>query len=105
MEQSGAARPLLQKILRRAEARLGKALPFRLIPGRKLAYPDTPVRNVPSYPSKIDFMAGVAAQAEMVSGKSPAFYTGAVSLHITELALALHHGLRQPQPYKVKNLF
>jgi predicted dehydrogenase len=105
LEQTEAPRPLLQKILRSAEARLGKALPFKLVPGRKLAYPFRQAKNLPPYPSQIDFMAGVAAQAEMIMGKSPAFYSGAVSLHITELALALHHGQRLPQPYTVKNQF
>ncbi len=105
LEQSSEPRPLLQKVLRRAEARLGKALPFKLVPGRKLSYPLKASQDTPSYPSQIDFMAGIAAQADMISGKTPAFYSGAVSLHITELALALHHGQKLPQPYKVKNTF
>ncbi len=104
LEQTGEPRPLLQKVLRRTEATLGKALPFKLVPGRKLSY-SAAGRSLPSYPSQIDFMAGVAAQASMISGASPAFYSGAVSLHITELALALHHGQSLPQSYKVKNLF
>lgn len=105
LEQTGEPRPLFQKILRKAENKLGKALPFKLVPGKKLAYPATANKLLPSYPSQIDFMAGVAAQAEMISGKSPAFFSGAVSLHITELALALHNARDLPQPYKVKNLF
>ncbi len=105
MEQAEERRPLLQKIFRRVEARFGKALPFKLVPGHKLAYSNAAPANLPSYPSQIDFMAGIAAQADMISGKAPAFYCGAVSLHITELALALHQGQRLPQPYKVKNLF
>ena len=105
LEQAGERRPLLHKILRRAEAKLGKALPFKLVPGRKLRYPAATAQNLPAYPSQIDFMAGVAAQAQMISGASSAFYSGAVSLHITELALALHHGRTLAQPYKVKNLF
>ncbi len=105
MEEIEAPRPLLQKVLRRAEAKLGKALPFKSVPGRKLSYPNAPGRNLPAYPSQIDFMAGVAAQAIMISGASPAFYSGAVSLHITELALALHHGQVLPQPYRLRNLF
>ncbi len=105
LEQSAEPRPLLQKVLRRAEATLGKALPFKLVPGRRLAYPPMAAQNLPSYPSQIDFMAGIAAQADMINGKSPAFYSGAASLHITELALALHHGQELPQPYRVKNTF
>ena len=105
LEQSSEPRPMLQKVLRRAEARLGKALPFKLVPGRKLGYPSPAAKDLPNYPSKIDFMAGIAAQAEMIGGISPAFYSGAVSLHITELALALHQGQKLPQPYKIKNTF
>ncbi len=105
LEQSGAPRPLLHKIFRRAESMLGKALLFKLVPGRKLTYPAAAAKSLPSYPSQIDFMAGVAAQAGMISGGAPAFYSGAVSLHITELALALHQGQRLAQPYKVKNTF
>ncbi len=105
LEEKGAPRPLLQKVLRRAEAKLGKALPFKLVPGRKLVYPAATRKHLPAYPSQIDFMAGVAVQAAMISGATPAFYSGAVSLHITELALALHHGQSLPQPYKVRNQF
>ena len=105
LEEAGGSRPLLQKIIRRAEGKLGKALPFKLVPGRKLSYPAAAARNLPSYPSQIDFMAGVAVQADMISGKRPAFYSGAVSLHITELALALNQGQSLPQPYRVRNLF
>jgi predicted dehydrogenase len=105
LEQTDAPRPLLQKIFRRIEAKLGRALPFKQIPGRRLSYPAAIKTLLPSYPSKIDFMGGVAAQARMIRGEGPAFYSDAVALHITELALALHNANGTPQPYKVRSTF
>lgn len=105
LEQAGETRPLIQKIARRAESALGKALPFKLIPGRRLAYPSAPHASLPSYPSMIDFMGGVAAQARMIRGMGPAFYTDAVALHVTELVLALHNANATAQPYRLKSGF
>ena len=50
-------------------------------------------------------MAGIAAQANMIETGEPATFSGALALHITELAFALHAGDRQPQPYRVKSRF
>ncbi|MGB8816657.1 MAG: Gfo/Idh/MocA family oxidoreductase [Rhizobiaceae bacterium] len=105
LEEAGQPRPFMQKVLRRVEAWLGKALPFKLVPGKRLAYPKRGKANLPAYPSKIDFMAGIAAQADMINGSEPAFYSDAVSLHITELALALHNAKDLPQPYKLNSAF
>ena len=105
LERNGEQRPLLQKIVRRMEAKLGKALPFKQVPGRRLTYSQATGTSLPAYPSKIDFMCGVAAQAKMIRGGAPAFYSDAVALHITELALALHNAKDLPQPYKVKSSF
>lgn len=103
LEQTDTPRPLLQRIFRKIEAKMGKSLPFKLIPGRKLRYPVTTKSSLPSYPSQIDFMAGVAAQADMIRTGKPAKYSGQVALHITEIALALHAGQKLVQPYKVRN--
>ncbi len=105
LEECGSPRPLWQRLLRKAEAMTGKALPFKLVPGRRLAYSAKNQIALPSYPSQIDFMAGVSAQAAMIIENRPAFYSGTVSLHITELALALQNANALPQPYKVKNQF
>ncbi len=104
LEQTDAPRPLLQRIFRKIEAKMSKSLPFKLVPGRKLKYATTK-SALPSYPSQIDFMAGVAAQAEMIRGAQSAKYVGQVALHITEIALALHAGSALQQPYKVRNSF
>lgn len=105
LEKTGEPRPLLQKIFRRMEAKLGNALPFKQVPGRRLSYANADRKGLPSYPSKIDFMGGVAAQAKMIRGEEPAFYAGLVALHITELALALHNARDLPQPYMVRSSY
>ncbi len=104
LEQTGAPRPFFQRLFRRIEAKMSKSLPFKLIPGRSLKYPATK-SALPSYPSQIDFMAGVAAQAEMIRTGKSAKYSGKLALHITEIALALHAGQKLAQPYKVRNCF
>lgn len=105
LEELSAPRPFLQKASRRFENQAGRALPHSPVPGRKLAYPTQAKKRLPSYPSQIDFAAGVAAQAEMIATGEPAVFSGAVALHITELALALHAGDRNPQPYRLKSNF
>jgi predicted dehydrogenase len=106
LEETSAQRPFTQRLARRLESAVGRALPFKQVPGRRLAYPKSATRRyLPSYPSKIDFMAGIAAQARMIAAGEPAAFSGALALHITEIALALHAGDRQPQPYHVKSEF
>ena len=106
LEETSAERPFAQRLARRLENAVGKALPFRQVPGRRLSYPKSAKRRyLPSYPSKIDFMAGIAAQAQVIASGEPAVFSGALALHITEIALALHAGGRQPQPYRVKSEF
>jgi predicted dehydrogenase len=98
-------RPFALKAVRRLENQFGHALPLKQVPGRKLKYEAVKRKALPAYPSQIDFMAGIAAQAKMIETGKPATFSGAVALHITELALALHAGDRQPQPYHVKSEF
>jgi predicted dehydrogenase len=105
LELTDQERPFMNKALRRAENQIGRSLPFKPRPGRKLKYGVAKRKHLPSYPSQIDFMAGIAAQAVMIETGEPAAFSGAVALHITELALALHAGDKQPQPYHVKSSF
>jgi predicted dehydrogenase len=106
LEETSAGRPFANRLARRLENAIGRALPFKQVPGRRLAYPKSAKRRyLPNYPSKIDFMAGIAAQADMIANGEAATFSGALALHITELALALHAGDRQPQPYHVKSDF
>lgn len=106
IEETGAPRPLLGRLLTRAEAKLGRALPWKPAPGRRLPYPaQATSRALPSFPSQIDFMRGIADQAEAIArGEAPRF-SGALALHITELALALNNARDLPQPYRPKSSF
>ncbi len=106
IEEVDAPRPLLGRLLTRAEAKLGRALPWKPTPGRRLPYPAQPAsKGLPSYPSQIDFMRGVADQAEAIArGEAPRF-SGALALHITELALALSNARDLPQPYRPRSGF
>lgn len=106
LEETSAPRPLVQRVARRLEGALGRALPFKQVPGRRLSYPKSAKRRyLPAYPSQIDFMAGIAEQANMIATGEAALFSGPLALHITEIALALHAGDRQPQPYHVKSVF
>lgn len=105
LAQTTGPRPLMEKIIRRIEAKVGKALPFKQVPGHRLSYISQSRISLPSYPSKIDFMGGVAAQAKMLRGEGRAIFSDAVALHITELALALHNAGDMPQPYRLRTSF
>lgn len=105
LEEVGAPRPLLGRVLGQIEARLGSALPWKPTPGRRLAYPAASKRALPAFPSQIDFAGGIAAQAEAIAaGREPVF-SGALALHITELALALNGARALPQPYLMRSSF
>ncbi|MCO5090205.1 Gfo/Idh/MocA family oxidoreductase [Bosea sp. (in: a-proteobacteria)] len=106
VEETGAPRPLLGRMLTRAEAKLGRALPWKPVAGRRLPYRDRPgAEALPGFPSRIDFMRGVADQAEAIGrGEAPRF-SGALALHITELALALNDARDLPQPYRPRSHF
>lgn len=96
-------RSLAGKVLDRVESRLGRRLPLRLYGGRRVPYPrQAPAAKLPSYPSQIDFARGIQAQADAISSGEQPFFSGRVSLHLTELALALNAGLRD---YSVRTSF
>lgn len=105
LEQADAPRPLLGRVLTRLEARLGAALPWKPAPGIRLKYPDGAKPALPAFPSQIDFAGGIAAQAAAIpAGQEPVF-SGALALHITELALALNGARDLPQPYRMQSSF
>jgi len=106
IEEVDAPRPLLGRLLTRAEAKLGRALPWKPTPGRRLPYPAQPAsKGLPNYPSQIDFMRGVADQAEAIARREAPRFSGALALHITELALALSNARDLPQPYRPRSGF
>ncbi|MFT8778420.1 MAG: Gfo/Idh/MocA family oxidoreductase [Gluconacetobacter liquefaciens] len=95
-------RGLLDILTDGLENKLGRKLPIRFYRGQTIRYPKgKPATQVPPYPSKIDFARGIQVQAEAIrSGQTPLF-SGRVSLHLTEVILALSSGLHD---HTVKNL-
>lgn len=86
-------RTFIQKVVNRIEHRLGRTLPFRLTVGRVEPYArPAGSGQLPNYPSKIDFSRGIAEQAKAIGEGRKPFFSGRVSLHLTELALALSAG-------------
>ncbi|MBC8719108.1 Gfo/Idh/MocA family oxidoreductase [Ochrobactrum sp. Marseille-Q0166] len=105
LESTERKRSLLSRVFGRVEAKLGKTLPWKPAVGSKLAYPKGDTLSLPSFPSQIDFMRGVADQARAIETGKTAFFSGAVALHITEVALALNNAGENAAPYKVQSSF
>jgi hypothetical protein len=59
-------------------------------------------REAALLPSQIDFVRGIQKQAEALGSDQPPFFSGRVTLHLTELTLALHAGLHD---YQVRTSF
>ena len=93
LSSPGNERSFLERALNFIEHRLGRTLPVRVLPGRRVSsQPAGKKRTLPSYPSQIDFMGGIAEQAAALEeGRTP-FFSGKVALHLTELVLALNAG-------------
>ena len=105
LESTTRKRSILSRVFGRLEAKLGKTLPWKPAVGSKLAYPKGDTVSLPSFPSQIDFMRGVADQARAIETGMTAFFSGAVALHITEVALALNNAGENAAPYKVRSTF
>ncbi|HEY4193315.1 MAG TPA: Gfo/Idh/MocA family oxidoreductase [Mesorhizobium sp.] len=106
LETENDRRSLKIRLTNRLESRLGKFLPWKPTVGRRLTYPATSARKaLPGFPSQIDFCAGIAAQASAITEKQKPQFSGALALHITELALALNNARNLPQPYRLKSTF
>lgn len=105
LESTERKRSILSRVFGRLEAKLGKTLPWKPAIGSKLAYPKADALALPSFPSQIDFMRGVADQAHAIETGATAFFSGAVALHITEVALALNNAGENAAPYKVQSTF
>ena len=105
LESTTRKRSILSRVFGRVEAKLGKTLPWKPAVGSKLAYPKGDTVSLPSFPSQIDFMRGVADQARAIETGKTAFFSGAVALHITEVALALNNAGENAAPYKVQSTF
>jgi len=105
LESTERKRSIASRVFGRLEAKLGKTLPWKPAIGSKLAYPKADALALPSFPSQIDFMRGVADQARAIETGATAFFSGAVALHITEVALALNNAGENAAPYKVQSTF
>ncbi|MBO1042059.1 Gfo/Idh/MocA family protein [Brucella pituitosa] len=105
LESTTRKRSILSRVFGRVEAKLGKTLPWKPAVGSKLAYPKGDAVSLPSFPSQIDFMRGVADQARAIETGKTAFFSGVVALHITEVALALNNAGENAVPYKVRSTF
>jgi predicted dehydrogenase len=105
LESTSRKRSILSRVIGRVEAKLGKTLPWKPAVGSKLAYPKSDMVSLPSFPSQIDFMRGVADQARAIETGKTALFSGAVALHITEVALALNNAGENAAPYKLQSTF
>ncbi len=105
LESTTRKRSFLSRVFGRLEAKLGKTLAWKPAVGSKLTYPKGDTVSLPSFPSQIDFMRGVADQARAIETGKTAFFSGAVALHITEVALALNNAGENAAPYKVQSSF
>lgn len=93
----GGRHSLLDRVMTKVERWRGKANAVSLPVLKRHGYP-TAKKHLAAYPSQIDFMAGVAAQAEMIAGGAPALFEGPVAAHVSEVALAIQAGERAFRP-------
>ncbi|MCO4318758.1 Gfo/Idh/MocA family oxidoreductase [Phyllobacterium sp. 21LDTY02-6] len=106
LESAHGGRSLATKLAERLEAKLGRFIHSKPLPGRKIRYGrDARRLRLPNYPSRIDFAGGIAAMADAIEAGTRCFASGDVALHITELALALNNAASLPQPYRLQSSF
>lgn len=99
VEAFGAKRSLTHRMLDWLEWKVGRKLPVRLYPGTKARYPKAAAGSVlPAFPSQIDFVRGIAAQAEAITRGETPFFSGPTARHLTEIVLALNGGWRDYRP-------
>jgi predicted dehydrogenase len=99
VELAGAKRPLLHRLVDRLEWQFQRKFPFRLTAGTPVAYPHRAAKNtLPAYPSQIDFVRGIAAQADAIRDGTQPFFAGETALHLTDIVLALNAGTRDHTP-------
>ncbi|SEB48183.1 Predicted dehydrogenase [Nitratireductor aquibiodomus] len=89
----GRERSFLERALNAIEHRIGRTLPVSVFPGKRVSsHRAGRKKTLPSYPSQIDFMRGIAEQASALEDGTTPFFSGDVALHLTELVLALNAG-------------
>ncbi|RCS25706.1 gfo/Idh/MocA family oxidoreductase [Phyllobacterium salinisoli] len=106
LERLTEGKQLKMRVADWLEDKVKRALPWKPTPGRRLSYKGLRAEAaLPAFPSRIDFAAGIAAQARAIGSGIPAFFSGDVALHVTELALALNNAHDLPQPYVLRSSF
>ncbi|WP_428425655.1 Gfo/Idh/MocA family protein [Pararhizobium sp.] len=99
VELAGSKRPLSHRLIERLEWQFQRKFPFRLTAGKPVAYPQAAQKNsLPAYPSQIDFVRGIAAQADAVRAGTRPLFSGETALHLTDIVLALNAGKRDHTP-------
>lgn len=99
VELAGARKPLLHRLIERLEWQFQRKFAFRLTAGKPVAYRHAPAKTaLPAYPSQIDFVRGIAAQADAIEQGAEAFFSGETALHLTDVVLALNAGKRDHTP-------
>ncbi|KQU94464.1 oxidoreductase [Ensifer sp. Root31] len=99
LEAFGAKRSLQHRTLDWVEWKVGRKLPLRLYAGSRVRYPaKATAPALPAYPSKIDFVGGIAAQAEAIARGETPHFSGATARHLTEIVLALNSGRQGYRP-------
>lgn len=99
VELAGTKRPLLHRIIDRIERERGRKFGFTLQAGKPVPYAMNARKEaLPAYPSRIDFVRGIAAQAEAIGKGGAPFFSGENALHLTEIVLALNSGERDYRP-------
>jgi predicted dehydrogenase len=99
VELSGTRRPLVHRLIERVEWQFQRKFPFRLTAGKPVAYPQAaPKNSLPAYPSQIDFVRGIAAQADAIKAGIRPVFSGETALHLTDIVLALNAGKRDHTP-------
>jgi predicted dehydrogenase len=99
VELSGAKRPLLHRLVDRLEWQFQRKFPFSLTAGRPVAYSHGAGKStLPAYPSQIDFVRGIAAQADAIRNGTQPLFSGETALHLTDIVLALNAGKRDHTP-------
>lgn len=92
LSRFGEREPFLVRLAKLYERKSGRHLPGKLFGGRVIPYPEKGDRKLPSYPSQIDFAAGIADMASAIERGSEPALTADRAVHLTELALALNRG-------------
>lgn len=99
VQTRGHGPTVLQRAASWVEWKRGRVLPMKLAVGQLQRYRGKQGEPIlPGFPSRIDFAAGLQAQADAIRSGRPGFFSGDVSVHMTEVTLALQAGTQGFEP-------